>query len=84
MLHKRSMRLAGHRTSLALEDFFWAGLERLARERNTTLPKLIEFIDNRRTSTKEKQGVIDESMSLASAVRVFLYEHEVQRTSVNR
>lgn len=79
MLHKRSMRLAGHRTSLALEDYFWAGLERLARKRNTTLPKLIEEIDKRRASTPASNGVsIDDSMSLASAVRVYLYEHEVK------
>jgi predicted DNA-binding ribbon-helix-helix protein len=48
MLRKRSINLAGHATSLALEPEFWAALEALAAERSASLAKLIGEIDARR------------------------------------
>ena len=47
-LRKRSLVLAGHSTSLALEPEFWAALERIARERELSLPALIAAIDQGR------------------------------------
>jgi len=67
-LKKRSMRIAGHRTSLALEPEFWSGLERIARARAQTLPVLIASIDE--TRAKDAPDA-----SLASAVRVFVLEN---------
>lgn len=69
-LKKRSMRIAGHRTSLALEPEFWAGLERIARARSQTLPVLIAAIDERRARETPEA-------SLASAVRVFVLENRI-------
>jgi len=69
-LLKRSMRIAGHRTSLALEHEFWAALERIARARSQTLPVLIASID-------ETRGKSSPDASLASAVRVFVLENRV-------
>lgn len=69
-LQKRSMRIAGHRTSLALEAEFWSALERIARDRNMTLPVLIAQIDERR-------GKNTPEASLASAVRVFVLENRL-------
>ncbi len=69
-LQKRSMRIAGHRTSLALEQEFWAGLERIARARTQSLPVLIASID-------EKRAKDTPEASLASAVRVFVLEHKL-------
>lgn len=69
-LLKRSMRIAGHRTSLALEQEFWAALERIARARSVTLPVLIASID-------EGRGKDAPDASLASAVRVFVLENRV-------
>lgn len=57
---KRSMRIEGHRTSVALEPEFWAALERMARSRKTTMPKLVAMIE----------GLRAEDQSLASALRV--------------
>jgi len=59
------MRVAGHRTSLALEAEFWEALETLARARSQSLPVLIAEIDRER----ERRGG---EASLASAVRVFV------------
>ena len=42
---KRSLTIAGHRTSIALEPEFWDGLEALAARRGVRLTALIEEID---------------------------------------
>ena len=47
-LRKRSLVLAGHSTSVALEPEFWASLEALARERGVSLAGLIGAIDEAR------------------------------------
>ena len=44
-LRKRSLVLAGHGTSLALEPEFWAALEALAAARSLSLAALIAAID---------------------------------------
>ncbi|MGQ0531653.1 MAG: ribbon-helix-helix domain-containing protein [Caulobacteraceae bacterium] len=64
------MRIAGHRTSLALEQEFWSALERIARDRSMTLPVLIASID-------EQRGKSTPEASLASAVRVFVLQNRL-------
>jgi predicted DNA-binding ribbon-helix-helix protein len=66
-LQKRSMRIAKHRTSLALEAEFWAALEASAKRMTLTLPVLIAQID-------EQRGRAMPERSLASAVRVHCLE----------
>ncbi|MCM5556902.1 ribbon-helix-helix domain-containing protein [Pleomorphomonas sp. JP5] len=56
---KRSLSLAGHRTSLALEPEFWAAAESLAERRGLSLAGLVLDIDRARGER-----------NLASAVRV--------------
>ncbi len=56
---KRSLTIAGHRTSIALEPEFWAALETIAQRRALRLTTLIEEIDRSR-----------ESPNLSSALRV--------------
>lgn len=67
---KRSLSLAGHRTSLALEPEFWAAAERLAGRRGLSLAALILDIDRTR-------GV----RNLASAVRVAVLDDLTARAS---
>ncbi|WP_066682916.1 ribbon-helix-helix domain-containing protein [Caulobacter sp. CCH9-E1] len=62
-LKKRSVNLAGHATSLALEPEFWAALERAAAKESGSLAALIQRIDNARGDR-----------ALASACRVFALE----------
>jgi predicted DNA-binding ribbon-helix-helix protein len=59
-VRKRSVTLAGHRTSLSLEEAFWDALKDAAREEKTSINALVERIDRERTG------------NLSSAVRVFL------------
>jgi predicted DNA-binding ribbon-helix-helix protein len=47
-LKKRSLSLAGHRTSLALEPAFWAELEALAAARGLSLAALVGAVDAER------------------------------------
>jgi len=60
VLKKRSFSLAGHRTSVALEDDFWEVLLTLAESRGTTLAALIAEIDAARLPEQ----------SLASSLRL--------------
>ena len=61
-LSKRSVRLAGHATSIALEPEFWVVLEAEAVRRGTTLAALIAEQDAARAEAGEP---------LASRLRVF-------------
>lgn len=47
-LAKRSLSLAGHRTSLALEPAFWRVLEAMAAARRLSLAGLVAEIDGAR------------------------------------
>lgn len=60
MALKRSVVIAGHRTSISLEDSFWEALRYAADRRGTTIPALIAEIDRAR------------EVNLSSAIRVFL------------
>jgi predicted DNA-binding ribbon-helix-helix protein len=48
LLEKRSVSIAGHRTSVALEPEFWAILRQAAEAQNTSLAQLIAGIDSTR------------------------------------
>ena len=47
-LKKRSVNLAGHATSVALEPEFWAVLEQMSQERRISLAALIAEFDSKR------------------------------------
>jgi predicted DNA-binding ribbon-helix-helix protein len=47
-LKKRSVNLAGHATSVAIEPEFWAVLESMAKERKISLAGLIAELDKAR------------------------------------
>jgi predicted DNA-binding ribbon-helix-helix protein len=47
-LRKRSLQLAGHRTSIALEEEFWRVLEEMAAARGQSLAGLVLRIDAER------------------------------------
>lgn len=61
---KRSIVIAGHKTSVSLEDAFWEALKEIASSRRLTLSDLVATIDSART-----QG------NLSSAIRLFVLDH---------
>ena len=60
---KRSIVIAGHKTSVSLEEAFWKGLKDIAGLRNMTLSDLVASID-----TDRRQG------NLSSAIRLFVLD----------
>jgi predicted DNA-binding ribbon-helix-helix protein len=69
---KRSIVIAGHKTSVSLEDEFWNGLKEIVREHKVTLAALVGDIDVRRLHT-----------NLSSAIRLFVLAHfrsQISRT----
>ena len=61
---KRSLTIAGHRTSISLEDAFWEGLRGIAVARGATVAALVAEIDRGRGPA-----------NLSSAIRVFVLDH---------
>jgi len=61
---KRSIVIAGHKTSVSLEEAFWRSLKDIARERSATLSELVASIDSGR-----RHG------NLSSAIRLFVLDH---------
>jgi predicted DNA-binding ribbon-helix-helix protein len=60
---KRSIVIAGHKTSVSLEEAFWKGLKDIAGMRNMTLSDMVASID-----TDRRQG------NLSSAIRLFVLD----------
>jgi predicted DNA-binding ribbon-helix-helix protein len=58
---KRSLTIAGHRTSITLEDAFWCALKAAAAEMDISVTALVSAID----ACREPAG-------LSAAIRVFL------------
>jgi predicted DNA-binding ribbon-helix-helix protein len=66
-LRKRSVSIAGHRTSVSLEPLFWTTLGEIAAARALSLSALIATIDRGRQA------------NLSSALRVFVLEELLRR-----
>jgi len=60
---KRSVVVAGHRTSVSLEPIFWDQLREIATQRRISVNELVTLIDQQRNG------------SLSSAIRVFVLEN---------
>jgi predicted DNA-binding ribbon-helix-helix protein len=67
---KRSIVIAGHKTSVSLEDAFWRGLKEIALSRRMTLSDLVGAIDAERPHG-----------NLSSAIRLFVLDHYQMRTN---
>jgi predicted DNA-binding ribbon-helix-helix protein len=73
---KRSIVIAGHKTSVSLEDEFWNGLKEIVQKQKMTLADLVGDIDVRRLHT-----------NLSSAIRLFVLAHfrsQISQTSADR
>ena len=69
-LRTRSMVIAGHRTSLALEEPFWTALKEIAENRGLSLARLIAEIDATRSgnlSSAARLYVLDQLRQAAKA-----------------
>ena len=63
-IEKRSVTIGGHKSSVSLEDTFWANLQGIARAQGCAVSNLIAEIDKGR-----------QVGNLSSAIRVFVLEY---------
>jgi predicted DNA-binding ribbon-helix-helix protein len=61
---KRSIVVAGHKTSVSLEEAFWNSMKEISASRGMTLSDLVSEIDQGR-----KQG------NLSSAIRLYVLDY---------
>ena len=61
---KRSIVVAGHKTSVSLEEAFWTSMKEISASRGMTLSDLVSEIDKGR-----KQG------NLSSAIRLYVLDY---------
>ncbi|MCB1680631.1 MAG: ribbon-helix-helix domain-containing protein [Rhodospirillales bacterium] len=61
-MKKRSVLIAGHPTSVTMEDEFWEALQEIAAQRGESLNQIITQIDSGRSG------------NLSSAIRVFVLQ----------
>ena len=74
LITKRSIVIAGHRTSVSVEDAFWEGLKEIAKQRHGVLAHLVASIDADR-----------QHANLSSAIRLYVlgfYRDQHQREAV--
>lgn len=72
LVKKRSLRIAGHATSISLEEPFWRLLAQVAQSEGLSIAAYVERID------AERSGV-----NLSSAIRVHLMEWMMSRANVS-
>lgn len=64
-IRKRSVTIAGHATSVSMEDAFWTRLNAIAKARGVSVSALVREVDETRSG------------NLSSALRVFVLENAV-------
>lgn len=64
LIVKRSIVIAGHKTSISVEDAFWMALKDIAASRGATVAELVATIDAGR-----RHG------NLSSAIRLFVLDY---------
>ena len=73
LILKRSIIIAGLKTSVSLEDEFWQALKQIAAGFDMPMAELVHQISQQR-----------EYGNLSSALRLFVLEHYLSRTKVKR
>jgi len=62
-IRKHSVLVAGHETSVSMENAFWDDLRSIAREQNLSINDLVAKIDSSRSG------------NLSSAIRLYVLRH---------
>ena len=69
---KRSLTLKGHRTSISLEDAFWAALNDIAGKQTKSISELVESIDENRGEA-----------GLSSTIRIYILQYYRNQVATN-
>ena len=78
-MRKRSVTIDGHRTSISLEDAFWAELSELARARGLSLNALVAEVDRSRSLAPGDNS----GGNLSSALRLHVLDALKNRSGAN-
>ncbi|MDY7098209.1 MAG: ribbon-helix-helix domain-containing protein [Pseudomonadota bacterium] len=71
---KRSIAIAGHKTSISLEPVFWDMLRAAAQDEDAAISTIVARIDSERIKAENPPG-------LASAIRVWLVSQSLSSKS---
>ena len=71
---KRSIVVAGHKTSVSVEEAFWSGMKEISGACRMTLSQLVSEIDANR----------NHGNNLSSAIRQFVLDHFKSRAELRR
>jgi predicted DNA-binding ribbon-helix-helix protein len=74
-MRKRSVTIDGHRTSISLEDAFWAELSEIARGRGLSLNALVAEVDHARGNPQDS--------NLSSALRLYVLDELRKHSGAN-
>jgi len=72
-VRKRSLSIAGHATSVSLEDPFWEALREIAAARDCSVADLVRQVDAARAAEAAESGGAP-PVNLSSALRVFVLD----------
>ncbi len=78
-MKKRSVTVAGHATSVSVEEPFWEELKAIAGREGIAVAALIRRLDKERFTKAE--GDLSEVANLSSAIRLFVLEDVRQRSA---
>ncbi|MBI1954155.1 MAG: ribbon-helix-helix domain-containing protein [Proteobacteria bacterium] len=70
---KRTVTIAGHTTSISLEEEFWQALKKIAHLKGISVSQLILEIDQQTTSSKR---------NLSSEIRVFVLQFFYEKNNI--
>ena len=70
---KRSLTLKGHRTSISLEDAFWAALRTISAKQSKSVSEVVEAIDAERGEA-----------GLSSAIRLYILDFYQHKEAIDR
>ena len=73
---KRSIVIAGHKTSVSLEEAFWRGLKDIAATRRVSLSDLVGSID-----TERQHGNLSSASSCSITTKHGWHHHPIERLS---
>lgn len=80
-MKKRSVTVAGHATSVSVEEPFWEELRAIAKREGVSLAGLIERLDKQRFT--KAGGELSEVANLSSAIRLFVLEDVKRRAGAS-
>ena len=66
---RHSVRIAGHPTSVSIEDAFWQEIQRAARQDGISIARLIEEVDRARMAEASTSA---KPPNLSSALRLYV------------